>query len=47
MAAEIMAITPRRAKQHRLTYGGPPRSLPRWAFHAGLNLLRVETELAA
>jgi competence/damage-inducible protein CinA-like protein len=45
MAAEIMAITPRRAKQHRLTYGGPPRSLPRWAFHAGLNLLRVEAEL--
>jgi hypothetical protein len=46
-AAEVMAITPRREKKHRLTYGGPPRSLARWAFHAGLNLLRVETEAAS
>jgi competence/damage-inducible protein CinA-like protein len=44
MAAEIMVITPRREKKHRLTYGGPPRSLPNWAFNAGLNLLRVEVE---
>ncbi len=44
MAIEIMVISPRREKKHRLTYGGPPRSLPKWAFNAGLNLLRVETE---
>lgn len=44
MAAEIVVITPRREKKHRLTYGGPPRSLPTWAFNAGLNLLRVEMQ---
>jgi competence/damage-inducible protein CinA-like protein len=44
MAAEIAVITPRREKKHRLTYGGPPRSLPTWAFNAGLNILRLQAE---
>jgi nicotinamide-nucleotide amidase len=44
MAAEISVITPRREKKHRLTYGGPPRSLPTWAFNAGMNLLRLEIQ---
>jgi competence/damage-inducible protein CinA-like protein len=43
-AAEMAMITPRREKTHRITYGGPPRSLPRWAMNLALNWLRVEAE---
>jgi competence/damage-inducible protein CinA-like protein len=39
-AAEMVLITPRRDKTHRITYGGPPRSLPRWATNLALNWLR-------
>jgi competence/damage-inducible protein CinA-like protein len=44
MAAEIMVITPRGEKKHRITYGGHPRSLARWAMNIGLNMLRLRAE---
>jgi competence/damage-inducible protein CinA-like protein len=44
MAAEVMVITPRGEKMHRLTYGGHPRNLPRWAANLGLNMLRLKAE---
>src|SRR5512138_559459 len=46
-AADMVLITPRGEKTHRITYGGPPRSLPRWATNLALNWLRTiaqETE---
>lgn len=43
-AAEMGMITPRGEKTHRITYGGPPRSLPRWAMNLALNWLRMEVE---
>ncbi len=39
-AAEMAMITPQGEKTHRITYGGPPRSLPRWAMNLALNWLR-------
>lgn len=39
-AAELALITPSGEKTHRITYGGPPRSLPRWSVNLALNLLR-------
>ena len=32
--------TPRGEKTHRITYGGPPRSLPRWSVNVALDWLR-------
>lgn len=40
-AADMVLITPRGEKTHRVTYGGPPRSLPRWATNLALNWLRT------
>ncbi len=40
-AAEMALITPNGEKTHRITYGGPPRSLPRWAMNLALNWLRT------
>jgi competence/damage-inducible protein CinA-like protein len=40
-AAEMVLITPSSAKSHRITYGGPPRSLPRWAANFAVNWLRT------
>jgi nicotinamide-nucleotide amidase len=40
-AAEMAMITTRGEKTHRITYGGPPRSLPRWAMYLALNWLRT------
>ena len=40
-AADMVLITPRGEKTHRITYGGPPRSLPRWAVNLALNWLRT------
>lgn len=42
-AAEMALITPGGEKTHRITYGGPPRSLPRWAVNLALNWLRTYT----
>ena len=40
-AAEMALITPSGEKTHRITYGGPPRSLPRWSVNLALNWLRT------
>jgi len=42
-AAEIGLITPKGEKSHRITYGGPPRSLPRWSVNLALDWLRRRT----
>jgi len=47
MSAELAIITPRGAKSMRLTYGGHPRNLARWAFNNALNLLRLEAQSAS
>jgi competence/damage-inducible protein CinA-like protein len=39
-AAEMALITPYGEKTHRITYGGPPRSLPRWSVNLALDWLR-------
>ena len=44
MAAELGIITPRGEKSMRITYGGHPRNLPRWAFNNALNILRLEAQ---
>jgi competence/damage-inducible protein CinA-like protein len=46
-AAEMALITPLGEKTHRITYGGPPRSLARWSVNLALDWLRrraMETE---
>jgi len=39
-SADMALITPTSQKTHHLSYGGPPRSLPRWAVNLALNWLR-------
>jgi nicotinamide-nucleotide amidase len=39
-AAEMALITPGGEKMHRITYGGPPRSLARWSVNLALDWLR-------
>jgi len=41
-AAEMALITPGGEKTHRITFGGPPRSLPRWSVNLALNWLRTK-----
>lgn len=43
-AAEMAMITNKGEKTHRITYGGPPRSLPRWSMNLALNWLRTTLE---
>ncbi|MBI3150600.1 MAG: CinA family nicotinamide mononucleotide deamidase-related protein [Chloroflexi bacterium] len=43
-AAEMAMITPKGEKTHRITYGGPPRSLPYWSVNLALNWLRMTLE---
>ncbi|MDP1546898.1 MAG: molybdopterin-binding protein [Anaerolineales bacterium] len=43
-AAEMAMITPKGEKSHRITYGGPPKSLPRWSVNLALNWLRTTIE---
>lgn len=43
-AAEMAMITPKGEKTHRITYGGPPKSLPRWSMNLALNWLRTTME---
>lgn len=43
-AAEMAMIIPKGEKTHRITYGGPPRSLPRWSMNLALNWLRTTLE---
>jgi len=40
-AAEMALLTPNGEETHRIPYGGPPRSLPRWAVNLALNWLRT------
>jgi len=40
-SADMALITPRGEKTHRITYGGPPRSLTHWAMNLALNWLRT------
>jgi molybdopterin-biosynthesis enzyme MoeA-like protein len=40
-SADMAMILPTGEKTHRIVYGGPPRSLPRWAANLALNWLRV------
>ena len=40
-AAVMILITPQGERTHRITYGGPPRSLPRWSVNLALNWLRT------
>lgn len=44
MAAEIAILTPFGEKTMRITYGGHPRNLPRWAFNNALNQLRLQAQ---
>ncbi len=43
-AAEMVLITAAGEKTHRITYGGPPLSLPRWAMNLALNWLRTAAQ---
>jgi len=43
-SAEMVMITPKGEKTHRITYGGPPKSLPRWSTNLALNWLRTTLE---
>ncbi|MFN8432973.1 MAG: CinA family nicotinamide mononucleotide deamidase-related protein [Anaerolineales bacterium] len=43
-AAEMAMITAKGEKSHRITYGGPPKSLPRWSMNLALNWLRTALE---
>jgi competence/damage-inducible protein CinA-like protein len=43
-SADMVMILPTGEKTHHITYGGPPRSLPRWAANLALNWLRMALE---
>jgi len=43
-SADMVMILPTGEKTHHITYGGPPRSLPRWAANLALNWLRTTLE---
>ncbi|WKZ35559.1 MAG: molybdopterin-binding protein [Anaerolineales bacterium] len=43
-AAEMAMITPKGEKTHRIPFGGPPKSLPRWSVNLALNWLRTTME---
>jgi hypothetical protein len=43
-SADMMMILPSGEKTHHITFGGPPRSLPRWAANLALNWLRTTLE---
>ncbi len=40
-SADMVLITPRGEKKHHISYGGPPRSVARWATNLALNWLRT------
>ena len=43
-SADMVLVTPRGEKKHHISYGGPPRSLPRWATNLALNWLRTTAQ---
>ena len=46
-AADMVLITPQGEQSRRITYGGPPRSLPGWAMNLALNWLRTAAQESA
>jgi competence/damage-inducible protein CinA-like protein len=42
-SSELALITPKGEKTHRISYGGPPRSLARWSVNLALDWLRRRT----
>ncbi|MBI5952402.1 MAG: CinA family nicotinamide mononucleotide deamidase-related protein [Chloroflexi bacterium] len=43
-SADMVMILPTGEQTHHITYGGPPRSLPRWATNLALSWLRTTLE---
>jgi nicotinamide-nucleotide amidase len=43
-SAVMAMITSKGAKSHKITYGGPPKSLPRWSMYLVINWLRTVLE---
>ncbi len=43
-SADMVMILPTGEQTHHITFGGPPRSLPRWATNLALNWLRTTLE---
>lgn len=43
-SAVMAMITSKGEKSHKITYGGPPRSLPRWSAYLTINWLRTVLE---
>lgn len=43
-SAEMAMITPKGEKTHRISFGGPPKSLTRWSTNLALNWLRTTLE---
>lgn len=43
-SAEMAMITPNGEKTHRISFGGPPKSLTRWSTNLALNWLRTTLE---
>ncbi|MBL8099037.1 MAG: hypothetical protein JNK81_07630, partial [Anaerolineales bacterium] len=43
-SAVMAMITPKGEKSHKITYGGPPKSLPRWSMYLVINWLRTAVE---
>jgi len=43
-SADMAMISPKGEKTHRITYGGPPKSLTRWSMTLALNWLRMTLE---
>ncbi len=43
-SADVVLVSSRGEKTHHISYGGPPRSLPRWATNLALNWLRTFAE---
>ncbi len=46
-SADMILITPAGEKMHHITYGGPPRSVRRWAVNLALNWLRTTAQETA
>ena len=43
-SAVMAMITSKGEKSHKISYGGPPRSLPRWSMNLAINWLRTVLE---
>lgn len=43
-SAVMAMITSKGEKSHKITYGGPPKSLPRWSMYLTINWLRTVLE---